>query len=126
MNQTVKPELKSPEIGNRLIAEFMGAVQSDYGNYMIFTVDNPQHTGKINHNEIFYDVLWSWLMPVVEKIGQLPEVRKISIELTGTKIWLYGDFIQVNSIEGRMITHCYSTVVTFLNRLKLREGGEKK
>lgn len=54
---------------NQLISEFMGAVKSDYGNYMIFTVENPKDCGKINHSEILYNKEWNWLMPVIEKIA---------------------------------------------------------
>lgn len=56
--------------GNKLIAEFMGAEKSFYGDYMIFTIDNPQYTGKINHSDIKYHTSWDWLMPVVEKIEE--------------------------------------------------------
>ena len=55
---------------NKLIAEFMGAVKSDFGDYMIFTVGNPQSVGKINHSDIKYDSSWDWLIPVFERIGE--------------------------------------------------------
>lgn len=59
-------------LNNQLISEFMGAVKSDYGDYLIFKVGNPQYVGKINHSEIFYHSEWNWLIPVVKKIQQLP------------------------------------------------------
>lgn len=54
---------------NITIAKFMGAVESDFGDYMVFTKDNPRGSGKINHSEILYHQSWDWLMPVIEKIG---------------------------------------------------------
>lgn len=48
----------------------MGATESNYGKYMVFTVDNPRGCGKINHYEILYNKEWNWLMPVIEKIAR--------------------------------------------------------
>lgn len=54
---------------NQLIAEFMGAENSSFGDYMVFTIQNPQYVGKINHSEILYNSDWNWLIPVIEKIS---------------------------------------------------------
>lgn len=56
--------------GNKLIAEFMGIPKCDrcigdcgqykFGNSIYYRVD-----------ELFYHTSWDWLMPVVEKIGNI-------------------------------------------------------
>lgn len=45
----------------------MGAEGSFFGDYMIFRKENPQHVGKINHQEIKYHASWDWLIPVIAK-----------------------------------------------------------
>ena len=53
--------------GNKLIAEFMGIKQNDFGHWI-----NKNHLlgsqSKLFDFELKYHSSWDWLMPVVEKI----------------------------------------------------------
>lgn len=53
--------------GNKLIAEFMGIKQNDFGHWI-----NKDHLlgsqSKLFDFELKYHSSWDWLMPVVEKI----------------------------------------------------------
>lgn len=107
--------------GNQLIAEFMGAEQSQFGDYMVFKVGNPAFIGKIDHADIMYHIRWDWLMPVVEKIEDL------RVDFGGTKVFIpiniaahkievghsyYYDFVEV---EGRTkLQATWTAVVQFL------------
>lgn len=64
--------------GNKLIAEFMGAVVNNYtlGEYEMYGIvscledgENEQHF--FIPNEMLFHYSWDWLMPVVDKIESI-------------------------------------------------------
>jgi hypothetical protein len=60
--------------GNKLIAEFMGLYS--YGVLNPVYAYNDDDYLACNHyelKELIYHSSWDWLMPVVEKIGNIPE-----------------------------------------------------
>jgi len=62
------------EIGNKLIAEFMGGRYFEIGGIMGTTYQYRDliHKGDYYYpNELKYHTSWDWLMPVVEKIEKL-------------------------------------------------------
>lgn len=69
---------------NEIIAEFMGfePIKSNHGTH-----DHPERMGTYGGTGLTfkYDTDWSWLMPVVEKIGNLWEAsgggHQVSINL---------------------------------------------
>lgn len=99
---------------NKLIAEFMGAVKSDFGNYMIFTVKNPQSVVKIYHSEIKYDSSWDWLIPVVEKIDSMG--HHFHLYSDSAEIDLCGkERLQFRASKLTKIEACYDVVIQFIN-----------
>ena len=101
--------------GNKLIAEFMGAAKSWYGDYMIFTVDNPQYTGKINHSDIKYHSSWDWLMPVVEKIKKLGwQFQLNSYEVSNEAAFINGENFIRNTSWSTPLLATYNTVIDFI------------
>lgn len=79
MNQTVKQELKSPEISNKLLARFMGWTYDYSGiHWAVPTTDNliPESENyrsgtRLLDGELMFHKSWDWLIPVIEKISKL-------------------------------------------------------
>lgn len=121
---------------NTLIAKFMGAKKSWYGNYLVFTVENPQLTGKINHEDIFYHSKWEWLMPVLEKIARTKigdgettvdyaypyTFGKLNIETGKMMVRLNGFFVHE---ADTLLEATYMAVVEVLKYLEENESGSK-
>ena len=74
---------ESVSANNKLIAEFMGifAVDIDEQDGFWYSIDGlmPHGYDKIMLEAIKYNSSWDWLMPVVEKIGELYHQVKIEI-----------------------------------------------
>jgi len=57
---------------NKLIAEFMG-----WETFMSIRESEAQELREFNEDEMKFDTSWDWLMPVIQKIG---EVNKLISE----------------------------------------------
>jgi hypothetical protein len=89
---------------NELIAEFMGSpVNYEY--------DRPYPSKKRVKVILKYDTSWDWLMPVVEKISELPNVYSVEIHIDAT-VRISSDSLFENL--GGDIESCYKTVVEFI------------
>lgn len=114
--------------GNKLIAEFMGGKSYKGSNYIFYSFIN----GNIKPYSEFLDEFkwgygcpldyelkfhssWDWLMPVVEKIYMLDEVKDVAVHYDYTRIWLQKGFIESNSYTyNSFIEECWLTIVEFI------------
>lgn len=96
--------------GNKLIIDFIGIPLERNG--MAYYI----HKGYYGINELLFRRSWDWLMPVVEEIHILREVKEVSISIGRTRIWLTkGGFIQSpHKPENSNITECWLAVIEFL------------
>lgn len=104
---------------NKKIALFMGAIESNFGEYLVFNKSNVICIGKVGYSDLKYDTDWSWLMPVFEKIsenGYQFSITHISVEIKNTinsTYWIknIGGFYDIEDL----ITVCYNAVIDFIN-----------
>ena len=62
--------------GNKLIAEFM-ADKIEPPHFLFTWLKNPYRTGWIHEeSDLSFHKSWDWLMPVIEKIGDIPYEEK--------------------------------------------------
>ena len=77
--------MKTTEEGNKLIAEFMGLIETEPG-YLY----NDQFEKAFLKDYLGYNSSWDWLMPVVEKIDSiLPDDQYVSINYNNCTIDIY-------------------------------------
>lgn len=102
---------------NKLIAEFIGAKESQYKNeYEMYNFvsciedgENEQHYFK--PEDMRFHSSWDWLMPVVEKIESLSEVN-YKIEISH---YTYIDTLPtIIYRKGTKIENTYNAVVDFI------------
>lgn len=108
---------------NELIAEFMGmsSFKTEHDTFWHPTEKASPENWKYHSLDLdhFYEKSWDWLMPVVEKIYLLREVKQVSITPGKTRIW-FSDHIKDSYIESPLkpennsITECFSCVVKFI------------
>lgn len=101
--------------GNKLIAEFMGAIIAPlpFGpDYMRMTGDKPFSSlmWTCSLSELEYHSSWDWLMPVVEKIGEMDEVYHYELSPNAFSISAEKDFENI----GAGINKVHKTVVQFI------------
>jgi hypothetical protein len=76
--------------GNKLIAEFMGGAYNKQNDDFMFVLGNcpTKHASCIWDSILLqYDASWEWLMPVVEKIGALPNINVNISSFDGCNIY---------------------------------------
>jgi len=98
----------SKEELNKLIAEFMGEINS--------IEDKISFTKNCSTDELKYHTSWDWLMPVVEKINNLKTLHFIVLE--GKRVqWIVEDDESMPIVyQGKpMIEMTYQAVVEFIN-----------
>ena len=64
---------------NKLIAEFMG-----WDTFMSIKEGEAQELREFNKDEMKFDTSWDWLMPVIQKIGEVNDL--ISENILSTDI----------------------------------------
>ncbi len=107
---------------NVLIAEFMGYESYKYRGYRMFVFEQDNHRTDV---DLHYHTSWNWLMPVVEKIEEIPleevegaykvhrfcvDLKFTQAEITDTSSGLivgYGD-------GGNKLDSTYQAVVEFI------------
>ncbi len=57
--------------GNKIIAEFMGAIKQRDNIYWFSITPTPDSSYGWNDFAMQYHSSWDWLMPVVQKIGEI-------------------------------------------------------
>jgi hypothetical protein len=81
---------------NKLIAEFMGAEKSHFGDYLIYPINTDKNAfGKTDYSDVKYHSSWDWLMPVLEKIRDMKnesaeymtQNSKVASALATVRIW---------------------------------------
>ena len=110
------------EIGNKLIAEFMGGRYFEIGGIMGTTYQYRDliHKGDYYYpNELKYHTSWDWLMPVVENIQSLAidEVGEINVMIASHECLIGEDYYHpIINIErnGSYISMIYIAVVEFI------------
>jgi len=102
--------MKESEVieGNKLIAEFMGWKCSNNEDRWT-QPDHSKVTGLYFHGS------WDWLIPVVEKIENLREIRDFVISSVGCSILSHGfkSFISYDECDSK-ISAVYKSVVEFI------------
>ena len=89
---------------NKLIAEFMG-VEKENGRYYFTTPMEDYKT-----EELYFDVSWDWLMPVVEKIN-----LQVTLGHATGSIHKVIDKIH-HRVKHTMIDATYQAVVEFIKQ----------
>lgn len=67
--------------GNKLIARFMGGKQYPIGKWWHL----PNTSGYVTTGKLKYHTSWDWLMPVVQKIRDMPMIK--GLVLAQTSYW---------------------------------------
>ena len=104
------------EIGNKLIAEFMGGRYFEIGGIMGTTYQYRDliHKGDYYYpNELKYHTSWDWLMHVVEKIESLGYDFEFKKQGKFTNVRFKG-IIDYNCKRYDNITAIYNAVVEFI------------
>ncbi len=121
--------------GNKLIAEFMGAVTPKTAPGIILpyikndevwfgdgTTPNGQYGSAFKISDLKYHSSWDWLMPVVEKIESLPLINDagicVLIEHSYCRIYLdnWGEYTTVaeNATKKNKLSAVYLSVIEFI------------
>lgn len=110
---------------NKLIAEFVGAEKCNNNVYEIYNFPEKTKEGLKSYDVIYleYHSSWDWLMPVVEKISELPYIELFSIVTNcGCDIYFKRNefkngvtFYSGNVENSPIINMTYSTVIKFIN-----------
>lgn len=99
--------MKTTEENNRMIAEFMGAVEVRENNFKFPNlVGLPLQIGTIQ-----YHSSWDWLIPVVEKISKTfgewdyEDERRLKAEEIFYMDNMFSEFLQndINAVFGRVV-----------------------
>lgn len=117
--------------GNKLIADFMGVIPKPVDGVYVYS-DMPwfsmhekdkEKAMKYFFEYVKYHSSWGWLMPVIEKIEEMP-LCSVCIKSNGTRIRVYNfetldDVIfqaypKRNSSDKTKISVTYSAVVRFI------------
>lgn len=101
MSLTVKEE----KTDNELIAEFMGEV-----------LDEEDHAHNFTLDQLPYRTNWNWLMPVVEKIGEVDGYSCINIDSSEVYTHRKNDTMLTftNRECGSKILSVYKSVIEFI------------
>jgi hypothetical protein len=127
----LKKVSKMRDSNNKLIAEFMGGIQSSsniirlpqtIGESSIFCVKGseglPSGTFKVERiNELEYDTSWDWLMPVVEKIellGYTFEKNFQPIDKDWQCLIVKGNDILYQEFNTDSLIACHYVVIEFI------------
>ena len=98
---------------NKLIAEFMGLVESGFNRTMVYDSINDI---EYKPEELLYQSSWDWLMPVVEKINDI-RIGNLVYDIESSK--LRGNIIK--QLIKFDILSTYKNVVEFIKWYN-REG----
>jgi hypothetical protein len=102
--------MKTIEEKNKIIAEFMGYKTYEHTNSTAIRLleENEFNSIDIGHIHTKFHTSWDWLMPVVDKIYNLPQESEDNN--------LIGDI--TNALVDIDILECHEAVVNFIEELK--------
>ena len=109
---------------NKLIAEFMGAEKSHFGDYIVYPLNVDANAfGKTEYSDLKYHSSWNWLMPVVEKIGLLKYPFYIYTSHIQKSACIYDlkngyTIVKESGVKTSLIEYTYKAVVEFIKGYK--------
>lgn len=129
--QTVKPELKNPEMKAKLLAEFMGWKEMSHTkskNWMLSEIiDGISYAKKeCSLSQMQFHKSWDWLMPVCYKIKthQIPEIDDTD-EINHAIMALWKDISNaVACINIEMVFNACVNYISWCN-CQLKGGGDE-